>query len=58
MAEKFHIEFSDQWSRWHHLQMKYNLPDAVRTAQARARSTGKRHRIMDDDGHLLDLIDP
>ena len=58
MATKFHIEFSDQWSRWHHLQVKYNLPDAVRTAQARAQSTKKRHRIVDDDGHLIDLLSP
>ena len=58
MAEKFHIEFSDQWSRWHHLQVKYNLPDAVRIAKARAHSTRKRHRIVNDDGQLLDLIDP
>ena len=58
MAEKFHIQFADQWSRWHHLQVKYNLPDAVRVAQSRASSTGKRHRVIDDDGHLLDLMYP
>ena len=58
MASKFHIEFADQFSDWKHYQVKYNLPEAVRVAQSRARSTGKRHRVVDDDGHLLDLLTP
>jgi len=58
MAQKFHIQYSDLWSNWKHYQVKYNLPDAVRSAQARARSTGKRHRVVDDDGHLMDLLTP
>jgi len=27
-------------------------------AQTRARSTGKRHRLVDDAGTLLDLVNP
>ena len=28
------------------------------TAQARARSTGQRHRLVDEHGQLLDLLEP
>ena len=58
MASKFHIEYANQWSQWLHYQVKYNLPEAVRVAQSRARSTGKRFRVVDDDGHLMDLLTP
>ncbi len=58
MSSKFHIEFADQFSAWKHYQVKYNLPEAVRVAQSRARSTGKRFRVVDDDGHLMDLLTP
>jgi len=52
------IEWQDQFTRWHHYQSKQNQADAYRVAQGRAESTGKRHRLMDGDGHLLDLIHP
>ena len=39
-------------------QDKHNQADAFRTAQARARSTGKRHRLVDERGQLLDLLEP
>ena len=39
-------------------QEMHNAADAFRTAQQRARSTGKRHRLVDQSGALLDLIDP
>jgi len=51
------IEWQDQFVHWHHYQTKQNQADAYRVAQRRAESTGNRHRLMDDDGHLLDLID-
>ena len=40
-------------------QEKHNQADAFHTAKARARarSTGKRHRLVDEDGHLLDLLE-
>jgi len=50
------IEYQDQFGRWHHYQTKQNLADAYRVAQRRAESTGKRHRLVDGDGRLLDLI--
>jgi len=51
------IEWQDQFGRWHHFQSKQNQADAYRVAQRRAESTGKRHRLVDGDGRLLDLID-
>lgn len=51
------IEWQDQFGRWHHYQTKQNQADAYRVAQRRAESTGKRHRLVDENGRLLDLID-
>jgi len=50
------IEWQDQFGRWHHYQTKQNQADAYRVAHCRAESTGKRHRLVDDAGNLLDLI--
>jgi len=55
---KFIIQWQDQFGNWQRFQEKHNQADAFRTAQARARSTGKRHRLVDDHGHLIDLIEP
>ena len=51
------IEWQDQHGYWHPYQTKQNHVDAYRVAQRRAASTGKRHRLVDGDGRLLDLID-
>ena len=51
------IEYQDQHGNWHHYQNNQNQADAYRVAQRRAESTGKRHRLVDGDGRLLDLID-
>jgi hypothetical protein len=50
------VEWQDQFGNWHHYQTKHNAADAYRTAAARAKSTGKRHRLM-EDGRLSDLLD-
>ena len=55
---KIDIQYQDQFDKWRHLQTKYNEGDAYRSAANRARATGKRHRLVDQDGTLLDLIDP
>jgi hypothetical protein len=55
---KIHIEWQDQFGNWKHYQTQHNQPSANRTAQQRAQSTGKRHRLVDDQGNLLDLITP
>ena len=57
MTIKINIEYQDQFGRWHRLQEKHNAADAYRVAKQRASSTGKRHRLVDDGGRLLDLID-
>ena len=55
---KIDIQYQDQFGRWRHLQTKHNEGDAYRSAFNRARSTGKRHRLVDQDGTLLDVIEP
>ena len=50
------IEWQDQHGNWHHYQTKQTQADAYRVAQRRAESTGKRHRLVDDDGRLLETI--
>lgn len=55
---KINIEYQNQFGRWNHYQTKNNEADAYRTATARAKSTGKRHRLVDTSGSLLDLVEP
>lgn len=52
------IQWQDQFGRWQRFQEKHNQADAYRTAAARARSTGLRHRLVDERGQLLDLVEP
>ena len=52
------IQWQDQFGHWQRFQEKHNQADAYRTAQARARSTGLRHRLVDEHGQLLDLLEP
>ena len=51
------IEYQDQFGRWHPYQTKHNEKDAFRTAESRAKSTGKRYRLVDGDGQLLDIVE-
>jgi hypothetical protein len=51
------IEYQDQFGQWHHYQTKQNEADAYRVAVRRAQSTGKRHRLTDSSGRILDLVD-
>ena len=55
---KVHIQYEDQFHKWHQIQTMHHLPTAVRSASNRARSTGKRHRIVSESGELLDLLHP
>lgn len=52
------IQWQNQVGRWQHFQTMHNEANAFRTAQSRARSTGKRHRLVDANGQLLDLVEP
>ena len=55
---KVFIQYQDQFGRWHPYQTKHNERDAYRTAESRARTTGKRYRLVDENGNLLDLVNP
>jgi len=50
------IEWQDQFSRWHHYQSKQNQSDAYRVLRVVLRQPKKRHRLVDGDGRLMDLI--
>jgi len=51
-----HIQWQDQFGRWHHYQSKQNQADAYRIAQRRAESIKKRHRLVDGAGRLVDMV--
>jgi hypothetical protein len=51
------IEWQDQFGYWRHYQTKHNQADAYRVAKRRSQSTGKRHRLVDDGGRLLDVLE-
>lgn len=55
---KFVLQYQDQFGRWQRWGEKHNEGDAYRTAKARAKATGKRFRIVDADGRLVDLVEP
>jgi len=50
------IEWQDQNGNWHLYQSKQNQADAYRVAKNRAESTKKRHRLVDGDGRLLEIM--
>jgi len=52
------IEWQDQFGRWHHHQTVHHQGNAYQIAKQRARSTGKRHRLVNGNGGLLDLVNP
>ena len=56
--KKFVLQYQDQFGKQHRYQEKHNEGDAYKTAKSRAAATGKRFRIVDDDGRLVDLVDP
>ena len=56
--QKFHIEWQDQFGHWKHYQPKHNEADTFRVMKRRAAATGKRHRMIDDNGNRLDLVSP
>ena len=56
--QKVNIEYQDIFGYWKHYQMMHHLPSAYKTAQFRARATGKRFKLVDINDNLIDLIDP
>ena len=55
---KINIQFMDQFKKWKHYQTKYHEADAYRTAKSRASRTSLRHRLVNEEGQLLDLVEP
>ena len=55
---KIHIEYRDQFGHWKYFKTEHHEPSAYRTAQQRAQSTGSHHRLGNEQGVLLELIDP
>ena len=55
---KIRIERQDQFFLWRTYGTSHNHGNAYRTAKQLAKSTGKRHRLVDEKGNLLDLINP
>ena len=51
------IEYQDRFGTWKHFQSKHNEADTFRVAARRAQGTGKRHRLISDDGQLPDIVD-
>ena len=53
---KFVLQYQDQFGSWKRWGEKHNEGDTYRTARARA--TGKRFRIVDGNGNLVDIVSP
>ena len=56
--KKVSIQFCDQFGYWKHLRTSHHEPTARKEASNRAKSTGKRFRIVDQNHNLIDLIEP
>jgi len=57
-APKYKIQVRNQFGGWMQYQTIHHLPSGSRSAQRRAEQTGKQHRIVDEDGNLVDLFYP
>jgi len=53
-----HIEYQNQFGKWLSYQTMHHEANAYRTAKTRANQTGKRHRLVNESGSLLDLVEP
>ena len=57
-ADRYRIQVRNQFGGWQQYQTVNHLPTASKSAQRRAVQTGKQHRIIDQDGNLVDLLYP
>jgi len=55
---KIIIKFQDQFFRWYRFGECHNHLTAYKTAESRAKATGKRFKLVDINDNLIDLIDP
>ena len=56
--KKVIIQWQDQFGNWQHYTTMHHQPSAYKTAQNRASRQNRRYRLVDDGGHVLDLINP
>jgi hypothetical protein len=56
--KKIIIEWQNQFGGWNRFAEVSHEPSAYRTAKQRAKTTGKRHRLVDADGRMLDIVEP
>ena len=57
-APKYVIQWRDQFGNYRNYQTQHGRTSAYRTAETKARQTGKVYRIVDGDGNLVDLFYP
>jgi hypothetical protein len=55
---KVRLQYQNIFGKWQNYTTMHNEASAYRTASSKARQDGRRWRLVDDDGHLLDLISP
>ena len=56
--KKVIIQWQDQFGNWQHYTTMHHQPSAFKTAQQRAANQNRRYRLVDDFGHLIDIINP
>jgi hypothetical protein len=52
------IQWQNQWGGWEQYGTYHHEASTYRYAKKLAERTGKRHRLVDGDGRLIDLVDP
>ena len=57
-APQYVIQWRDQFSNYMNSQTQQGRTSAYRTAETKARQTGKVYRIVDGEGNLVDLFCP
>ena len=55
---KIYVEWQDIFFKWKRYGYYHSEISAYQVAHARAKSTGKRYRLISEDRTLIDLIDP
>ena len=55
---KIIIKYQNQDFKWYRYGEDHSHTSAYRTAEFRARSTGKRFKLVDVNNNLIDLIYP
>ncbi len=53
---KYYIYWMNQHKQWQRYITKTNQADAFRVMERRAKSDGRRYKLTDESGNLLDLI--